>query len=296
MSKKKVSLVLSGGGARGIAHIGAIEELIDQDFEICSIAGTSMGALVGGVYCLGKLNEYKEWMCSLDKFKVFSLVDFTLSREGFIKGDKVLNKMKDFIPDTNIEDLDIPYAAVAADILNMKEVVFTKGSIFRAIRASIAIPSVLTPVHTENAILVDGGVLNNIPISKIQRQEDDILVVVNVNANIPAEKPLGTQKEVEKNKSTYQKKIKEFYQQLNKSHPESHAEKFGYFDLINKTIGLMTYHIAQMTLQNHSYDILINVSRDSCGTYDFYKAKEMVEIGRNATKNSLISYTQETSK
>ena len=150
--KQKVALVLSGGGARGIAHIGVIEALEEQEFEISSVAGTSMGALIGGIYALGKLEVYKDWLCTLDKMKVFALIDFTLSGQGFIKGDKVFHKMRELIADANIEDLKIPYTAVAADILNKKEVVFTKGSVLDAIRASIAIPTVFTPVKLENGI------------------------------------------------------------------------------------------------------------------------------------------------
>ena len=144
--KQPISLVLSGGGARGIAHIGAIEELEKQGFKIKSIAGTSMGALVGGLYALGKMQEYKEWIFTLDKLDIFRLIDFTFNTQGLIRGDRVFNKMKKFIPDMNIEELKIPYAAVATDITNGKEVVFTNGSIYEAIRASIAIPTVFTPV------------------------------------------------------------------------------------------------------------------------------------------------------
>ncbi|HCC70571.1 MAG TPA: phospholipase, partial [Bacteroidales bacterium] len=118
--KQKIALVLSGGGARGIAHIGAIEELEKHGFEISAIAGTSMGSLIGGVYALGKMEEYKNWIITLDRVKVFSMVDFTVSRHGLVKGDKVFNKMKDFIPDSNIEDLPLQYAAVAADIASKK--------------------------------------------------------------------------------------------------------------------------------------------------------------------------------
>src|SRR3984885_7183362 len=141
-AKQKVSLVLSGGGARGIAHIGAIEVVEEMGFEIASIAGTSMGAVVAGVYALGKMEAYKQWLCSLDKLKVFSLVDFSFSSQGLVRGDKLFNITKQFILDANIEDLDIPFAAVAADIINRKEVVFTSGSVFDAVRASIAIPTI----------------------------------------------------------------------------------------------------------------------------------------------------------
>ncbi|MFA5326758.1 MAG: patatin-like phospholipase family protein [Prolixibacteraceae bacterium] len=288
--KQKVSLVLSGGGARGIAHIGAIEELEKQGFEIQSVAGTSMGALVGGIFALGKLAEFKKWICTLDKMKVFSLVDFTISSQGLVKGDRVMNTMKEFISDANIEDLDIAYAAVAADIVNKKEVVFTSGSIYEAIRASIAIPTVFTPVKTGTGLLVDGGIINNIPIGHVRRTPGDILIVVNVNADIPVFKPVSSEPVNGTRQSLYHKKIRGFYSHLQKINPASNEEKLGYFDLINKTIGLMTYHISQLSLEKYSPDILINISHDSCGTYDFYKAEEMVETGRHAALRSIEKF------
>ena len=287
LKKQKVSLVLSGGGARGIAHIGVIEEIEKEGYEIFSVSGTSMGALVGGIYALGKMEAYKNWIYTLDKLKVFSLVDFSFSTQGLVKGDKVFNKMKEFIPDTNIEDLNIIYTAVAADIINKKEVVFTKGSIFEAIRASISIPTIFTPVKTNDGLLVDGGVINNIPINHAQRTHGDLLIVVNVNANIPLDKPTISKIETNRKQSVYQKKIKDFYHHLHKTHPSSRIENLGYFELMNKTINLMTYHNSQMSLEKYSPDILINISRDACSTYDFYKAEEMVEIGRHAAIKSL---------
>jgi len=288
--KQKVSLVLSGGGARGIAHIGAIEEIEKQGFEIFSVSGTSMGALVGGVYALGKMDEFKQWLFTLDKLKIFSLVDFTLSAQGLVKGDKLLNKMKEFISDANIEDLKIYYAAVAADIINKQEVVFIKGSIYNAIRASIAFPTVFTPVRTENGLLVDGGVINNMPISHAKRIPNDVLVAVNVNADIPVYKPVISIKESEAKQSVYQKKIKDFYRHLRKERPLNHEEKLGFFDLINRTLNLMSYRITQMSLENYSPDILIKISHDSCSMYDFYKAEELVEIGRHAAIEGLKEY------
>lgn len=291
---QKVSLVLSGGGARGIAHIGVIEELQKQGFEIFSVSGTSMGALVGGVYALGKMEEYKKWLFTLDKIKVFNLVDFTLSTQGLIKGDKVLGKMKDFIPDANIEDLKIAYAAVAADIINKKEVVFTKGSVYDAIRASIAIPTVFTPVKSKGGLLVDGGILNNIPINHAKRIPNDLLVVVNVNADIPVDKPMLTKEDHEAKHSVYLKKISDFYHQLQKNKNLTREESIGYFDLINKTLGLMTYQMEQLRLQQYSPDILINISHESCGTYDFFKAEEMVEIGKHVAAKSIQEFKNRT--
>lgn len=293
---KKAALVLSGGGARGIAHIGVIEELERHGYEITSIAGTSMGSMVGGVYALGKMDEFKEWACSLDKLKVFSLVDFTLSKQGLIKGDKVLKKMRDFIPDTNIEDLRIPYAAVAVDLIQRKEVVFKKGSLYHAIRASIAIPSVLTPVKGEHTLLVDGGVLNNIPINHVDRSDGDVLVAVNVNADVPVYKSAREDEESFRNLSLYQKKIKEFYGQLKKDSENNKEDKagkedhLGYFSLLSRTIDLMTMRMADMTLKNYKPDILVEISHESCSIFDFYKAEEMVETGRQVARTTLDTY------
>jgi NTE family protein len=290
MKKKKVALVLSGGGARGIAHIGAIEELLRNGYEITSVAGTSMGAMVGSIYAMGKMEQFRDWLLSLDKMKVFKLIDFTFSSQGLIKGDRVLTEMKKFIEDTRIEELKIPFAAVAADLINKKEVVFTEGSVYDAIRASIAIPTVFTPVKQNKSLLVDGGVLNNIPIDHVKRKRGDILVVVNVNASIPIDKPAEPKKVSDEKSSLYKKKIAEFHEFLQEIFNSDKEEKLGYFDLIDKTIGLMIYHNAQSAIERHSPDILIKVSRDACATYDFYKAGDLVEIGRHAAGKSIEEY------
>ncbi len=277
--KRKIALVLSGGGARGIAHIGVIEELEKRGYEIASIAGTSMGALVGGMYAAGKLEEYKKWMCSLDKKKVFSLVDFTFSADGIVKGDKVLKAIREFVPDTNIEELNIDYSATAADIENHREIVYRTGSLYEAIRASIAIPIVITPVFKDGSVVVDGGVVNNLPISNVKRNKGDLLVAVYVNANVPPVKLNISKKEEKEKKSVYLKKLNEFYEQLNIISPKPKKEKIGYFTLIDKTIVSASLQLVQLAIEKNPPDILVNISRDTCGTYDFYRAEELVEIG-----------------
>lgn len=290
MTKQKVALVLSGGGARGIAHIGVIEELEKRGYEISSIAGTSMGALVGGVYALGKLNEFKKWMCSLDKKKVFSLVDFTLSFHGIVKGDKVLNAIKEFVPETNIEDLKIDYSATATDITNHREVVYRSGNIYDAIRASIAIPTVMTPIVKNNSIIVDGGVINNIPISNVTRTPNDLLVAVYVNADIPPLKLDVPKKEEKIKKSVYLGKLNEFYEQLNIAGTKAKNERFGYFTLLDQTFVSASLQLAQLQIEKGSPDILLNISRNTCGTYDFYLAEDLVEIGRQTAKINLDKF------
>jgi len=290
--KKKVSLVLSSGGARGVAHIGVIEELEKQGFEIKSIAGTSMGALVGGMYATGELNVYKEWMCSLDKMDVFNLIDITFSRNGIMKGDKILRQMQKMIPDRNIEDLPVTYVAVAADISNDKEIVFNSGSLYEAIRASISIPTVFTPLIKEGFYIVDGGVLNPIPINRVKRTAGDILVVVDVNSRIPDE----THMKLENNngeEKKYSKYINSFISKLNYFIPQNDTDKIGYFNLLNKTTGLMLHKISLMTLEKYKPDILIEVSKDSYGTYDFYKSEEIIESGRVATLRALNNFKTE---
>lgn len=287
---ENIALVLSGGGARGIAHIGVIEILEKRGYQITSISGSSMGALVGGMYAAGKLNEFKEWMCSLDKLKVFSLVDFTFSSNGLVKGDKVLNAIKAFVPDINIEDLKIDFSATASDITNHKEIIFRTGSMYEAIRASIAIPTVLTPVVMDNSVIVDGGVMNNIPIENVKRNYGDILVAVHVNADIPPFKPQVSKKVEKQNESVYLKKINAFYKQLYKESPKQKKEKLGYFTLLEQTFNSAAMKLAQLTIEKGSPDILINISRHTCGTYDFYKAAELIEIGRISAIKSLDEF------
>lgn len=290
--KKQVSLVLSGGGARGIAHIGVIEELEKRGYEIHAVVGTSMGALVGGVYALGKLNEFKEWLLTLDKLSVFNLVDFTFSKQGLVRGDKVLEAMKVFIPDTNIEDLPIGYGAVAVDIAKGEEKLLDKGSVYEAIRASIAIPTVFTPKKSEFGLLVDGGVLNNIPVNYANRVPGDMLIAVNVNADVPPEIPKDQDKVAEANHNKYLENIAQFYEQLKKlvgtrEHKEQQPETLGYFDLINKTISLMMTRIADNSLERYQPDMLIKVSGESANTFDFYKAQKLVEEGRTVAIRAL---------
>ncbi len=282
---QKIALVLSGGGARGLAHIGVIEELLKHNYEITSIAGTSMGAVIGAVYAQGKLEEFKDWITSLDQFEVFKLVDFTLSSSGLVKGEKVLNTIKKFMPDTKIEDLPIPYSATAADIIKHKEVVFTTGSLFDAIRASVAIPTVLTPVKKDGSVLVDGGVMNNVPISNIKRTKGDILVVVHVNANIPAVHPELDEHEEEKKESTHKKWLSSFTSFL--SNEEEKEKRLGFLSLIDNTLTTGMLRLAQLAIESGKPDILIETSRDTCGTYDFYKAREVIEVGRLAAQKVL---------
>jgi NTE family protein len=285
--KQKVALVLSSGGARGTAHIGVIHELVKHGYEISSISGSSMGALIGGVYASAKLDEFESWLCTLNKMDVFNLVDFTLSTKGIIKADRVLKEMQKIIPDQRIEDLPIKYAAVATDLKRGEEVVITKGSLFEAIRASISIPLAITPVQKNDTLFVDGGVLNPIPVNRVFRQQDDILIAVNVNAQVPYQKPIDEDPEWGYFDKLTSGKLRVFQNKLTNLVPGNKKENIGYFDLISKTTGLMLSQISRLTLEMNPPDILIEISRNSCGVFDFYKAAELIELGKKATVESL---------
>lgn len=285
---QKVSLVLSSGGARGMAHIGVIEELLSNDFEVSSIAGSSIGALIGGIYAQGKLEEFKKWVIELDKFDVFKLMDFTFTQHGIIKGDKVFQEMSQFINNKQIEELNIPFAAIATDLLNHKEVVFTSGSLFDALRASIAIPTILTPHKYKNNQLVDGGVFNPLPVNHVKRQKDDLLVVVDLNA--PTEKKVKrSKKETTTEPGNYFNHIKEKIHGMFASEEEQ-EEKLNYFNFINKTLDVMQVRISGLLLEQYKPDILVTIPRNACGSFDYHRAKEMIELGKKEFLESFTSY------
>ncbi len=290
---KKISLVLSGGGARGIAHIGVLEALEKQGFEVHSITGTSMGAVVGGIYAAGKIKEFKKWILDLDKKDVFELVDFTLFNSGFIKGDKVFEELSTFIHDIQIQNLPIHFSATATDLMSRKEILFTEGSLYNAMRASIAIPNVITPVKKEDSILVDGGVVNNIPINHAQRMDNDLLVAVNVNADIPLPKKKKKKKKKEEQPSFYQSTIDKFSKQLSELFSDEKNNDFSYFDIMSTSFELMRNEMVKFSLKDTPPDILIETSRDSCNIYDFYKAEELIQIGHEAAISGIENYTDQ---
>jgi NTE family protein len=279
--KQNVALVLSSGGSRGLAHIGVINELEKHGFHISSVSGSSIGAVIGGLYAMGKIQQYTDWVSSLNKKDVWGLMDFTLTTHGLLKGERVFDKMKTFIPDMNIEDMLIPFAAVATDILHEKEVVFTKGSFYEAARASIAIPAVFTPVKYTDTILVDGGILNPIPIEQVLRKNGDILVVVNLYGEKKTDIPKET------NNNGYLNKLMNTISTLILTGDKQSA---GYYSLLSGTTSAMIQRIAKMSIENHKPDLVINIPHNSANTFDFYRAKELIQLGESAAKGVLDYY------
>lgn len=285
--KKNIALVLSSGGARGCAHIGAIKVLERHGFRITSVAGTSMGALVGGIYATGQLQAFEEWISSLDLWEVLRLTDFSISKKGFVKGKKVIEKIKEIVPERNIEDLSVPFCAVATEILSGTETIFTKGNLYEAIRASISIPTVFQPLKIGNSYFVDGGLMNPIPVNRIKRNKDDLLVVVDVNSPIPYKKKDNKQEQVQPGRHLEQ--ISRIQHKLNDLIPKKSNEEVSIFNLTNRSISIMTHKISDLILDKQQPDLLISISKDAFGTFDFYKAKQIIEEGEVVTQNTLKS-------
>lgn len=283
---KSVALVLSSGGSRGLAHIGVINELVKQGFQITSISGSSIGSVIGGLYAMGKLKEYAEWVSSFNKKDILGFVDFTLTTNGLLKGERVFDKMKTFIPDMNIEDMPIPFAAVATDILHQKEVVFTKGSFYEAVRASVAIPAIFIPVKFNNTILVDGGVLNPVPIEYVHRNTDDILIVVTLYGD--------KTNDFHKEEETHTRYLKGLTRSFSNLISTGDKQTTGYYSLLSSTTSAMIHRIAKMSIEKHKPDMIINIPCDSANTFDFYKAKELIELGEKAAAEAIRSFLNKT--
>lgn len=275
-----MALVLSSGGARGLAHIGVINALKKEGFNITSVAGTSIGALIGAYYAAGHLDKYTEWVSDLDKMDIFKLFDFTFSTQGFIKGEKVFKVLEEMIPDMNIEDMPIPFAAVATDARNKEEVIFTSGSMYTAIRASASVPTVLKPLYINDRELIDGGVLNPLPIDRVSRTSNDILVVVNVNSKNGYMPPTQTKQE----ENRYLKLINSFFDRWSNLLPGQGAieKKLGFFDILNRSLELMQDKISEAAIQKARPDLRIDISKDACSTFEFYRTKEMIKAGETA--------------
>ncbi len=324
METKDVALVLSSGGPRGWAYIGAVEELESRGYNITSVAGTSIGSLIGGIYAAGKLAEVKEWLFSLDAWKVFSLMDISISKNHLVKGDKVIGAIKEIVPDINIEDLNIPYRAVAADLYTGEEVVFDRGPLFDAVRASISIPSLFRPVKYGFRTLVDGGIINTMPIDRAVRTGNDIVVAFDVNdvdvdyirqtliseareeeAKIAAERALNAETKTvmdsvryntalsfaEKFKLAKAQGEKIIMHRLNNEDQEPELLfDDSYYSILSRTFSLMNHSLAKNAAERYRPEVLVKMPFDAYGDIsDYAKAREISDAGREQMRDALDS-------
>ena len=286
--EKSISLVLGSGGARGLVHIGVIQVLEEQDYRIKAISGSSMGALVGGIYATGKLDVFRDWVCALDRIDVIRLLDLSFSGTALFKGEKVIATLRRLIGDLNIEDLPVAFTAVASDLDANKEVWLSTGPLFDAIRASIAFPTVIAAFNYQGRNLVDGGLLNPVPIAPTMRDLTDVTVAVSLNGK--RSRPPGGQgasPEPAAERTPYHQKLIEFIDSLPWNNGAGAEDESGLFDVLSKSIDAMQTTIANFKLAGYPPDVLIELPKDICSIYEFHRAEEMIAIGRRAAEAAL---------
>ena len=299
--KKNIALVLSTGGARGIAHIGVIEELERQGYHITSIAGSSMGALIGAAYATGRLEACKEALLSLNKPAILKLMDFTVSRSGLLKGNKLMKRIAEIIPDVRIEELKIPFTAVATDIRHRREVLFNKGSLYDAIRSSISMPSIFTPNRIDDMLLIDGGVVNPVPVNRVLRNPGDILVAVDLNGpyiekheDEPEEKKSRLRGRLEKIVDSISDKVLKDKVEASlptiKDKEKEDDDDMGIVSILNQSSSMMIQTNADLTLKLYPPDILVRIAKNAYSTMEFYKYDEIVALGRTKMEEALRNF------
>ncbi|MDH0141382.1 patatin-like phospholipase family protein [Aquipseudomonas alcaligenes] len=331
---KKVALVLGSGGARGYAHIGVIEALEARGYEIGCIAGCSMGAVVGGIYAAGKLDEYREWTESLDYLDVLRLLDVSF-RLGAIRGEKVFGKIHEIVGEIDIEQLAIPYTAVATDLTNQQEIWFQEGCLHKAMRASAAIPSLFTPVTQGSRMLVDGGLLNPLPIVPVVSSHCDLIVAVNLNSlnqkqySLPViERPAAFKGKIDQLMGSLSARLPFLRRDTDEEEgerlltetdnpwiepkpPKDHEDSApksasssqvlgnvgpaSLLELVNQSFEAMQTSLAQYKIAGYPPDILINVPKRVCRFFEFHKAPELIMLGRQIANDTLDKYEREHS-
>ncbi|MFY8133646.1 MAG: patatin-like phospholipase family protein [Aquimonas sp.] len=302
---KRVSLVLGAGGARGLGHIGAIEVLQERGYRIVGIAGSSMGALVGGIHAAGRLPNYKEWACALERGDVLRLLDFSFGFPGLIRGERVIGALRDLVGEHAIESLPIPFTAVATDLQSQREVWLNRGPLFDAIRASIAIPMVFTPYRLEGRDLVDGGLLAPVPIAATRQVRADLMIAIDVNgppaARMARAEPVAAAAPAVAAEDAigYRARIAAFIESLSASFSDAKRSEAsveqakaqpGLIDLMGRSLDTMQAQIARMQLALDPPDLLIRMPRDRCTFYEFWRAAELIELGRQCTQRALDAF------
>ncbi len=315
----RVALALGSGGARGYAHIGVIEALEERGYDIASVSGSSMGALVGGLHAAGRLTPYTEWVRSLNQRDVLRLLDPSLKAPGAIRADKVLAYVNELLDGTRIEDLPIPFTAVATDLLARKEVWFQQGPVDVAIRASIALPSFITPVMINGRLLADGGLMNPVPLAPLAASDADVTVAVTLAGDPDGPSARGPLKE-----SAEPRPVEEWVDRFRRSAalvlerdlvrrvtsrfagaraaadadtgepPAVTEEVFGVLppglrmlDVMELSLDTLQSVVMRYRLASYPPDLLITVPKNACRTLDFHKAADMIALGRQLTLAAL---------
>jgi NTE family protein len=312
-SRPRVALALGSGGARGYAHIGVIHELHDRGYQIAGIAGSSMGALVGGLQAADRLDEFADWARSLTQRAILRLLDPSITAAGVLRAEKILDAVRDILGAATIEQLPIPYTAVATDLLAGKSVWLQRGPVDEAIRASIAIPGVIAPHVIDGRLLADGGILDPLPMAPISAVNADLTVAVSLSGS-----ETGGAAEPEPRPSTewLNRMMRSTSALFDSASARSLLNRFGAptqgvddldpaadeppldddepgvprlggFEVMNRTIDIAQAALARHTLAAYPPDLLIEVPRTACRGLEFHRAAEVIEIGRTLAAQAL---------
>lgn len=289
---KRISLVLSSGGARGLAHIGVIRELEARGYHIEAISGSSMGALVGGLYALGKMEAFADWAAQLDRSSIFRLLDVTTSPGGFIAGGRIMEQLAEWIGDDHIQDLPIKFTAVAVDIEHERELWMSEGSLYDAVRASISIPGVFTPHKYRGRLLVDGGVLNPLPVAPSLDKLTDQTFVVDANGPpthlLPWQDTLNLERDKESQRPSRDSNgwLRRTLYKMGGSKLGSGAEektrvarKIGVTSVLLTSMDMMQAALTRQQLAVFNPSCVFQVPRNVCLIHEFHRAEEIIAIG-----------------
>lgn len=319
----RVALALGSGGARGYAHIGVINELRERGYDIVGISGSSMGALVGGLYAAGKLDDFADWARTLTQRAVLRLLDPSITAAGILRAEKILDKVRDILGEATIEELPIPYTAVATDLISGKSVWLQRGPVDAAIRASIAIPGVIAPHVLDGRLLGDGGILDPLPMAPIAAVNADLTIAVSVSGSepeTPATEP-GPRPTTEwlnrmmrstsavldtasvrnvLDRPTARAVLSRFGASVPEPGDEAEPDgdlpeipetagvpRLGSFEVMYRTIDIAQAALARHTLAAYPPDLMIEVPRTVCRSLEFNRAAEVIAVGQDLTARAL---------
>jgi NTE family protein len=307
MAGKRVALALGSGGARGYAHIGVIEELRARGYEVVGIAGSSMGALVGGLQAAGKLDDFADWAKSLTQRAILRLLDPKITAAGVLRAEKILDAVRDILGEVTIQELPIPYTAVSTDLLTGKSVWLQRGPVDAAIRASIAIPGVIVPHVLDGRLLADGGILDPLPMAPIAAVNADLTIAVSLaGSEAGGEEPEDAEPrptaewlarvwrsttslfDSGQADETAERPLDAGVDAETIGVPtEPSVPRLGSFEVMNRTIDIAQAALARHTLAAYPPDMLIEVPRSACRSLEFHRAAEVMEVGRALTAAKL---------
>ena len=316
---KRIALVLGSGGARGYAHIGVIDEIEARGYEIVAIAGCSMGAVIGGIYSAGQIENYRKWVCQLDYFDVLKLVDVTWNAMGAMRAGKVMSKLNELLGDICIEDLPIPLTTVATDLTRQREVWFQSGSLLHAIRASIAVPGIITPLRVGDQILVDGGLLNPLPIIPTVSAHADLILAVNATAQthqpVSLEELLPPDEAAEEHareaelaaqgkgfsgwvggmRTRAQRMFNGIPAEFEETADEAARQRataraWSKLDIMLASFEITQAALAKYKIAGYPPDVLIDIPKTVCAAYEFHRAEGLIRLGRHLTSQALDRY------